>query len=289
MFENISHVIPTADVIKKSLPILHTIGEQGLNLQNLNRFFNTYNLPQRDVDALIPRETLMGITKVVNAQHTRLKQNVTKEVLKNIALTNENSLVDEGKGLYRKQRNKFDPNIEGPHTEEPSEKTRSKESKFTGTTTNIYDYKTINKHTTVNTHTTIDPNEFSTPFRLNARPTGNTQNLIYLLIGILLVSLVLLLIFYVNKKRKYGELYTFKDFLKELYVVLRNAMRSMANSIIKAYVNVIAAIIVLITISLMFIYIIPPPKKNAHPIILLIYNAIWSFINKARIVKYDNE
>jgi len=105
-----------------------------------------------------------------------------------------------------------------------------------------------------------------------------------LICGVLVVFSLLIIIYYVRQKRRWGDVYSLDDLLRDLWRMFKSALRSFVDELMRALVKVLATVIVVTICCMIVIYLLPPvdQQKLNSPVRWLVAK-IQSLLTKSSI------
>ena len=105
-----------------------------------------------------------------------------------------------------------------------------------------------------------------------------------LICGVLVIFALLILIYYARQKRRWGDVYSLNDLLRDLWRMFKSALRSFVDELMRALVKVLATVIVVTICCMIVIYLLPPvdPQKLNSPVRWLVAK-IQSLLTKSSI------
>ena len=105
-----------------------------------------------------------------------------------------------------------------------------------------------------------------------------------LICGVLVIFALLILIYYARQKRRWGDVYSLNDLLRDLWRMFKSALRSFVDELMRALVKVLATVIVVTICCMIVIYLLPPvdQQKLNSPVRWLVAK-IQSLLTKSSI------
>jgi len=105
-----------------------------------------------------------------------------------------------------------------------------------------------------------------------------------LICGVLVIFALLIVIYYVRQKRRWGDVYSLDDLLRDLWGMFKSALRSFVDELMRALVKVLATVIVVTICCMIVIYLLPPvdQQKLNSPVRWLVAK-IQSLLTKSSI------
>jgi hypothetical protein len=118
------------------------------------------------------------------------------------------------------------------------------------------------------------------------RVSSKVRKLVWvgLICGVLVIFALLILIYYVRQKRRWGDVYSLNDLLRDLWRMFKSALRSFVDELMRALVKVLATVIVVTICCMIVIYLLPPvdQQKLNSPVRWLVAK-IQSLLTKSSI------
>ena len=94
------------------------------------------------------------------------------------------------------------------------------------------------------------------------KPTVRRNVWIGLVCGVLVVFALFTVVYYIRQKRKWGEVYTLEDLLRDLWSMFKSALSMFVDELMRALVKTLATAIAIIIVCMIVIYLLPPVKSK---------------------------